>query len=262
MSRIKKVESVTNPLAQRVKKIAAGRSDELWILEGKKLILEALKSGIQLKDLLITTEIMGRRKDGELSEILHKAAGQYTEVSSEVMKKISTLETPPGILAIAAIVPVPEKVEIKNFASFIFGIRDPGNLGTIVRSAEASGCEFVACSSDCVDPYGSKVVRGSMGSIFRLRVFKTPNEAAFLQNLRNEGVRFYGLESRNGKNLFEIKPEFPAIVLVGSETSGFPSGIQFDESISIPMKGRVDSLNAAMAATLCFYHFGKFVHDA
>jgi RNA methyltransferase, TrmH family len=258
MSRIKKVESLTNPLVQQVKKIADGRSDKFWILEGKKLVLEGLKSGIPLQELLITTDIMERKKDAEISEILRKASGHYTEVSSEVMKKISTLETPPGILGVAERLPVPEKLQIKKFAGFIFGIRDPGNLGTIIRSAEAAGCDFVACSSDCVEPYSPKVVRGSMGSIFRVPVFKIVNEREFLEKFRREGVRLYGLQSRGGTNLFDLKPAFPAVVLIGSETRGIQPGMPFDETVSIPMQGQIDSLNAAMAATVCFYHFGKF----
>lgn len=256
MSRIKKVESLANPLLKAVKKIVEGRSDEFWLMEGKKLVLEALRSGISLKELLLTPKAM--HTNGEIAEILDKTGGNYTEVSDAVMKKISQLETPPGVLAIAKRIPAPKKIQVNKFAVFLLGIRDPGNLGTIIRSAEASGCEFVACSPDCAEPYGTKVVRGSMGSIFRIPVFKVSNETKFLEEMKRTNVKLYALQTRDGLNVFNLKPVFPALILIGSETAGIPQRINFDEAISIPMQGQVDSLNVAMAATVCFYYFSGF----
>lgn len=260
MSRIKKVESLANPLLKEVKKIAEGRSDEFWLMEGKKLVVEALRSGISLKELLLTPEAV--HTNGEIAEILSKTGGNYTEVSGAIMKKISQLETPPGILAIAKRIPVPKRIHVNKFAAFLLGIRDPGNLGTIIRSAEASGCEFVACSPDCAEPYGTKVVRGSMGSIFRIPVFKVSSETEFLEEMKRMNVGFYALQTQAGVNLFDLKPAFPALIFLGSETRGIPQAINFDEAISIPMHGQVDSLNVAMAATLCFYYFSGFHHQA
>lgn len=255
MSRIKTVKSLTNPLLKEVIKIAEGRSDEFWLIEGKRLVLDALQSGTTLKELFLTAKAV--QTNGEISKILSKTGGVYTEVSEAIMKKISQLETPPGVLAIAKRSPSPNEIQVTTFAAFVLGIRDPGNLGTIIRSAEASGCEFVACSRDCAEPYAPKVVRGSMGSIFRIPVFKVSNDTEFLEEMKRANVRLYALQTRDGINVFDLKPVFPALILIGSETRGIPQEINFDKAISIPMQGQVDSLNVAMAATLCFYYFSR-----
>jgi TrmH family RNA methyltransferase len=142
-----------------------------------------------------------------------------------------------------------------RFSALLLSIRDPGNLGTIIRTAEAAGADFVALSSDCADAYSSKVIRSSAGSIFRVRVLEIVNVADYLQQLKQDCITVYALAANATQSLNDLKPVFPSVIVIGSESHGLPKDILFKNKISIPMAGKVESLNAAVAASLAFYHF-------
>jgi TrmH family RNA methyltransferase len=147
--------------------------------------------------------------------------------------------------------------QIRRFAALLNAVRDPGNLGAIIRTAEASGCEWIACSRDCADPFQPKSVRASMGSIFRVPAFKVHDLDGFVADQRGRNVNVVALHPRNGADLPSIHPVAPSLIVIGGETAGIPGTIEVDTWIRIPMKGKVESLNTAVAASLCFYHFAS-----
>jgi TrmH family RNA methyltransferase len=95
-----------------------------------------------------------------------------------------------------------------------------------------------------------------MGSLFRVPAFKIPDVRQYAEAMRARGVTLYALQTRGGRNLYQSVLKFPALILIGGEAAGIPDDMQADEQITIPMKGKVESLNVAMAGTLCFYRFG------
>ena len=244
------IESRSNARLKRIRRILSGREEKYFILEGKKLLEEALHSGILLVEVYADEEFGKREK-----ELLARCGADLRLVSSSILRSISEVETPQGVVGVA------EKPAYGNlplpigYAGLLYGIQDPGNLGTIVRAAEAAGCEFLVLSGDCADPYQPKAVRASMGSIFRLPVFnvKDPNE--LVSQWKKKGVHFYGLFPKADRVLFETKPEYPAILMIGSESRGLPKNLTVDTKLWIPMKGQVESINAAMAAVIGFYYF-------
>jgi TrmH family RNA methyltransferase len=110
-------------------------------------------------------------------------------------------------------------------------------------------------TSDCVDPYQPKVVRASMGSIFRVPFFEVQDPIEYLQKSTASGVHIYGMFPKGGHNLLKAKTLYPALLLIGSENEGLPENLPIEIRLSIPMKGNVESINAAMAATIGFYFF-------
>jgi TrmH family RNA methyltransferase len=248
---MKRIESASNP---RIKALLRElrKGSESWIVEGRTLFLDAVLSGISFREIYGTAAMLR-----DLQSILLRVrdATVIVEVSHDVMKLLSTLDTPPGIIGVVTPSKTPAPEAIHRFAAMLFSVRDPGNLGTLIRSAEAAGCEFVVCSSDCADPHHPRVIRASMGSIFRVPVFKISNDVAFAAEFRSRGVSVFKLAPREGKSLFEFTPRHPALIVIGGETSGIPRELECDAEITIPMKGRVESLNVAMAGTLCFYRF-------
>src|SRR5262249_25070937 len=147
------------------------RRQGVYLIEGKKLIEEATRSGVIFQDLFVTSEFLKANQSWNLPE--------PTLISPSVMKKVSDVETPPGIVATVTRSeqsPIPKTT---RFSALLLSIRDPGNLGTIIRTAEASGAEFVARSSDCADPYSAKVIRSSAGSIFRVPVPEVADVAGY-----------------------------------------------------------------------------------
>ncbi|PWT92242.1 MAG: hypothetical protein C5B54_03905, partial [Acidobacteria bacterium] len=184
---------------------------------------------------------------------------RITVVSKSVINTLSELETPPGILGYVKRPPFTQRLFPVQFSAFLFSLRDPGNLGSLIRTAEAAGCEFIALTSDCVDPYMSKVVRASMGSIFRMKLFEVSDPKHYLQESKKKNVTLYGLHPREGKSLWNIERKFPSLILIGSESHGIPHDTLIDQKVMIPMSGKVESLNAAVAAAICFYHFSAGV---
>lgn len=250
---MKRIDSVSNPriktLARRIQK---NEFRNQWQVEGRTLFLDAVSSGIRFSEIYLTRPMFQQLKQmlGRLP-----ADTEVFEVSAAVMKSISTLETPPGIVAVSAQHENEMPAEIRTFAALLLSVRDPGNMGAVIRAAEAAGCEFIVCSPDCADPRQPKVVRGSMGSIFRLPVFKIPQPGVYTEEQQRRGVQTFALVPRDGQSLHELKPAFPALIVLGGEAAGVPASFPAQHRITIPMRGRVESLNTAMAGALCFYRF-------
>ncbi len=175
------------------------------------------------------------------------------EIVSEVqMEQMSGQDTPPGILAV---VKIPPQNEIKTASRLVLaldGIANPGNMGTLIRTAEWFGIQDVVCSSDCVELWNPKVVQATMGSLFRMKVWKT-ELPVFLQKAKNEGKAIYGA-LLEGENLFQMKGKLEGIIVIGSESHGIRKEVQhcITYPITIPRVGSsaTESLNAAVAGAI------------
>jgi len=250
------IQSSANPHIQKVKKIGKNRQEDLFLIEGKKLLLEAVSAGLQCEEIFVTSEVWGKEQQW-LESLEHKGASVY-QISPRLLKSISEVETPQGIVGLARKPSPATSLSIAKFALFLISIRDPGNFGAILRAAEASGCEWVGYSSDCVDPFLPKVVRASMGSLFRVPLMERKDPTSFLKQELQPDIQACGLVTRKGRSLFEWKPVLPLIVCVGSESRGLPADLPLTERLSIPMRGKVESLNAAVAAAICLYTISFF----
>jgi TrmH family RNA methyltransferase len=244
---MKNIQSSVNPRIKNAKRVSAGKSASDCIIEGKRLFHEAMESGLEIKEVFATPGGMNDLKLGDSNNF------EVFLIPDSLMAEISQLETPPGILAIAK-----RKVQSainlnRGFAAFAWSIRDPGNFGTIIRTAEATGCRFIACSPDSVDAYSSKVIRASMGSVFRVPTFTVPDPEQYLSDQPN--VQLCGLVPREGVNLFESSIPEPSMIVLGGETTGLPETVSLHYKFSIPMAGTVESLNVGVAASIAFYHF-------
>ena len=168
------------------------------------------------------------------------------------MQQMSGQDTPPGILAV---VRIPKQDEIKISSRIVLaldGIANPGNMGTLIRTAEWFGIHDVVCSSDCVELWNPKVVQATMGSLFRVKVWKT-ELPVFLQKAKKEGKAIYGA-LLEGENLFEMKGKPEGIIVIGSESHGIRKEVLpcITHPITIPRVGgsATESLNAAVAGAI------------
>ena len=135
------------------------------------------------------------------------------------------------------------------------GVNDPGNAGTLLRSADAAGVDLVVFCDDSVDPYNPKCVRAAAGSLFRIPTIRAADATATLKDLRAAGVRTLGLVARGGTDYDTVDYAVPSAVVVGSEAHGLPPTVEslVDEKVTIPMRGPIESLNVGMAGTIvCF----------
>lgn len=219
-------------------------SHALYLIEGEKLHQEAMSASVSFHSTFTSNENF--KVLAGLKEVYFA-----TEVQ---MKKLSSLNTPPGLLSI---VEMPKRIDSTNadFLIYLDQINDPGNLGTILRSAEAFGVEAVICSVNTVDVFNSKVVQSSMGSIFRMPILTESDE---LINQLSQSHQWYGTHLK-GENLYQTKITKPAVVVMGSESHGISERIlnRIDYKVKIPIKSSVESLNVSMATAVVLAEFNR-----
>jgi TrmH family RNA methyltransferase len=231
-------------------KTSAGRCEAArFIIEGPTLLEEALRAGAEIEGIYATEA--GHHKYRMLLEGLH--APIYL-VPDRALAKLSDLETPTGILAVTAQQRLAPEAVVDGGGPVLLlaGVNDPGNAGTLLRSAEIFGVERVLFGADGVDPYNPKVVRGSMGAIFRLRLAKIAPErlAPLAQAARYKIVA----ADVGGDPLDRFTFERRSIIAVGNERRGVPGWLTgWDAAVSIPQQGEGQSLNAAIAGSIILY---------
>ncbi|HZH61753.1 MAG TPA: RNA methyltransferase, partial [Metabacillus sp.] len=180
-----------------------------------------------------------------------------TFVTKDVMKAISDTETPQGVAAICEFQPshTPESW-IKVL--LVDSVQDPGNLGTIIRTADAAGIDGIILGEGTVDHYNSKVIRSSQGSLFHLPIVKS-NLQEWLAVYKDNNIPVYGTALQNGVSYKEVKSTDQFCLLIGNEGSGVNSDLldQTTKNLYIPIYGGAESLNVAIAAGILLYHLRK-----
>lgn len=178
-----------------------------------------------------------------------------------VLERVSDTVTPQPVCAVAAMADVPLEALLADPAGapgpllVCVAVRDPGNLGAILRSADAAGCAGVVVCGESADPYNPKVVRASAGAVFRVPLAVAGDPAATLAALGERGIRRLGTVARGGEDYLAAPLAPPVALVLGNEAAGLDPGLAeaLDGAVTIPMAGRGESLNVAMAATvLCF----------
>ena len=233
------------------------RKEQKFIAEGCKMFLEAPED--RLCEVYVSESFL--KKDGELEvackERLKKIS--YEVVSDDVYKKMSDTVTPQGILCVLAIreANLAELLNVTDKPLFILleNLQDPGNLGTILRTAEGAGVTGVIMSKDCVDIYNPKVIRSTMGSVYRVPHFYTEDLCSIIGELKEKGITVYAaaLDSSEVYDTYSYK-EGSAFV-IGNEGNGLrPETIKSaGKCCYLPMEGKVESLNASVAASILLY---------
>ena len=208
----------------------------LFVVEGRKMVEELLRSDFTTTALYAT-------------EVWHEAFPQAETVSEVQMAQMSGQDTPPGILAV---VKIPVKQQLSENLRFILaldGIANPGNMGTLIRTAEWFGIRDIVCSPDCVEVWNPKVVQATMGSLFRINVIEA-ELPAFLTEQHSQGKAIYGA-LLEGENLFKMKQKPDGVIVIGSESHGIRENLLplLSHPVTIPRVGNspTESLNASVA---------------
>lgn len=228
-------------------------------IEGVKLVEEALRSGQRLTSLFFS------ESSRPLAEKLLPQINSRTEtlvLPNSLFAPIVPSEAPQGVAALVKLrtISAPQILERANSGLVVVaaGLQDPGNLGTILRSAEAFGAAGVFLTEGTVSPYNSKVLRGAAGSIFRVP-FLTISSGELIALLRQHGVRLLATSSHKGTPLPEVSWKLPLAIFVGNEGAGLPRELvhQMEETIVIPQAAEVESLNAGVAASIILYEAAR-----
>ncbi|HTX02375.1 MAG TPA: RNA methyltransferase [Candidatus Acidoferrales bacterium] len=230
------------------------REHGLFLLEGPSLLDEALKSQLAVLEVRATTEAGEAARP--LLQRARTAGAELVEISSRSLDRLSDLESPPGIIAVARTRtrPVDELLALPGLLLLLAGVADPGNAGTLVRTAEAFGAAGVIFGEGGVEPYHPKVVRAAMGSLFRLP-HGTAASAGLAAGASRAGRAIIAAD-REGSPLpgFSFPPN--PVIAIGSERGGVAAWLpDWDSSVAIPHAGPTESLNAAVAGAIVLYEW-------
>ena len=249
------MESISSTKNEKIKELvklqtAKGRKKAgMYLLEGEHLVEEAIKERAQIKLIVVTSNRLEDYKN-----LLAQADVQVLVVSQDVFHKLSMTETTQGILAVVEIV----KQEIlphKGRFIVLDAVQDPGNLGTIVRTADAAGFDAVVLGTGTVDLYNDKVLRSMQGSHFHIPVFQA-NLQEYLPILKEKGVQVAVTAlHRDSKDYSVLQGAIDVAIVVGNEGQGVSDDVidLADIEVTIPMFGKAESLNVAIASALLMY---------
>ena len=252
------ITSRRNPLVTRCRALAHDATADEILLDGFHLVFEASAAGVAVLHAIVAREALGRVEIRRLVEQLTARGTNVAFAASAVMDAVSPVRSASDIVAIASR-PVSDVERVYGgdvpLVLVAADVQDPGNLGAMVRVAEAGGASGVIAAGTAASPWSWKALRGSMGSAFRLPIATHDHCAHAVEDARRHGCRIVATVPRNGRSHFDADLSGPVAIMIGSEGTGLASEIveAADLRIAIPMKAPVESLNAAVAAALLIY---------
>lgn len=257
-ARVHRVTSRQNPLVARYRAVSRGDVDHLMLLDGPHLVAEALDAAIHVREATVASDALQRADIRHLAARLEQAGAEVVAASAAVMRAVSPVQSPSPIVAIGE-QPVRTAGCLYEGARLLLiiatDVQDPGNLGAIVRVAEAGGATGVIVAGTCANPFGWKALRGSMGSALRLPVVVSRDAEQAVAGARHHGCQIVATTPQGGRSLFEVDLTVSMAAIIGGEGGGLPAAITMaaDQVVTIPMQPPVESLNTAVAAALVVY---------
>jgi RNA methyltransferase, TrmH family len=248
--------STQNPLIKQIKKLhnpKERRETQLFLLEGTHIIQEACAVGYPLQTVCCTPTWQERHPD--LWSIVADNCDRLESVSDEAIKSIATTVNPDGIVATAPRLAIAKPPIPANLTIVLSTIQDPGNLGTIIRTAAAAGVDGLWISQDSVDLDNPKVLRASAGQWFRLAMGVSDDLAALVTSYQQQGVQIVSTTSHTQTSYWDVDLRSPTLILLGNEGAGLSQDLLAlaDLRVKIPMSASVESLNVATSTALILY---------
>jgi TrmH family RNA methyltransferase len=253
--RPRSITSTKNPLVQRFRAAAAGEEEFVVFAEGQKLVQEAVDAGAPV----IAAMVSPRLREKALGEQLKKCADEFFDVTDEVLERASALETHQGVAVLFAKRKWEDEDLLRGKTAPLVlcaaGVRDPGNLGALLRSSEAAGASGVITLKGGADPFRDKAVRGSMGSVFRLPIRHGLDAQGVIAFAKQHGLQIVTAESNGDVEYTAVDMKRPTLLVLGAEASGVSPALAQAANVraSIPLTQSVESLNVAVAAGVLLY---------
>ena len=239
------ITSKENNRIKEVRKLLTRKhslSKELFLIEGENLIEEAIKNNL-LKELYV------------LEGYTPKYEFKYDNVTLDVMKSLSDLKSTPRLLGVSSYI---KKNDLGNKIVILDGVQDPGNAGTIIRSAVAFNIDTIIFSKDSVNPYNEKVLRSTGGMIYNINIIIDDIEPQ-IEKIKSKGIKVIGTSLRKSKSLEEINKTDKYAIIMGNEGNGVRNEVLdlCDEVARIDMNSKCESLNVGVGAGIILYHMYK-----
>jgi TrmH family RNA methyltransferase len=241
---------------KKLKELKYRKEEKAYLIEGIKIVLEAIEEKQKIDTIIICDELLENNKSNmrkeELENALNNNDVKVLKVTPNVFKEISDVVNPQGI---AAKVIKQEAKEIEtDYYLALDDIQDPGNLGTIIRTADSANIKNIILSKNSADPYSSKVLRSTMGAIFRINIIEVENLKDYLVQKQKENFKVVVTSLDTNDTIYDIDYK-NKIVVIGNEANGVEKDIIdiADNKVIIPMTGKTESLNASIAAGIIIY---------
>lgn len=249
--------AISNSIQKEVKLLHKRKNrDErkLFFIEGIRFVKEAIQEDINIKYIIISDKL---KDDKEVNEILKNAKVNIYIATDKIIKELSDTDTPQGIIAVIPYLQfLDDTKDNKNNTYLILdSVQDPGNMGTIIRTADATGVNKIILSKGCVDIYNPKVLRATMGSIFRTNIVLVDELRCYIRELKNQNFMVFAAHLGGVKNYFEVNLKNNVAIVIGNEANGIREEVANECSglIKIPMLGKIESLNAGVSASVILY---------
>ena len=253
------ITSVSNPRVKEIRKLRERKEQKrtgLFYMEGTRIVGEALEKGAEIEMLVVCPELLKTDYSMELWQKAQKQGLDILEVSRPVFESLAVKENPQGLAAVAKarFYTLQDLNTSHGIIVALTEIADPGNLGTIIRTADAVDAQGVILIGDCTSPYDIGSIRGTMGAIFSTKIIRT-TLPEFLAWKQRTGLQLIGTSDKSATDYVDIAYADPVILLMGSERAGMsPEEFEAcDEIAAIPMMRSSDSLNLAVATGIMLY---------
>ena len=243
------ITSKDNEIIKNIKKLHDKKYRiDSYIVEGIKMVKEAISEN-QLIELIAIREDFEIKFDTKNIKII--------TVSSKVFDDISDVKTPQGILAVIKKKPNKQIETNTDYILALDSLQDPGNMGTIIRTADSANINQIIINKTTVDPYSPKVIRSTMGAIYRTNIIEVEDLKATLKEMKSKGFQIITTDLKATQSIYDINYNNKTVVVIGNEANGVSQEIlqTADKKVIIPMLGKTESLNASIAASIMIYEY-------
>lgn len=253
------ITSKDNEIIKNIRKLKEKKYRDLnneYVVEGIKMIKEAIKEKAVIKHIVVCEE---NANNGAIDKKLLYEIAKYEciYVNKKIFSLISDVQNPQGILAVIEKNNSEENIDYKQDVIVVLdGIQDPGNLGTILRTIDSVGLNQVIVSKETADSYNPKVVRSTMGAIFRVNIIESDNLLDTLKNMKRHKYKIMATSLETEHSIYDVDYN-KKVIVIGNEANGVSQEIldYADEKIKIPMLGKTESLNASVATAVILYEY-------
>lgn len=253
------ITSSSNKLIKEIKMLQKRKerwSKKCFFIEGTRAVEQCIKSDAGIKHIVYSRELLGDEMDKVLS-LIDEVSYETYEISDKLFKEISDTDNPQGILAVVNFdeFTLDDILKENNFIIVLDRVQDPGNLGTIIRTADAFGANGIIVTNGCVDVYNPKTIRSTMGSIFQIPIVHMGETKEALESLKQENISIISSSLNTDKYSYDIDFKTSCAIVIGNEAKGISEEVLSlsDQLVKIPMVGEAESLNAAIASGVLMY---------
>ena len=243
------ITSKDNEIIKNIKKLKEKKYRlDSYIVEGIKMVKEAISENQEI-------ELIAIREDFKIDFDTKKI--KIVTISNKIFNDISDVKTPQGILAV---IKKNQNNQIETNSDYILALdslQDPGNMGTIIRTADSANINQIIINKTTVDPYSPKVIRSTMGAIYRTNIIEVEDLKATLKEMKLKGFQIITTDLKATQSIYDINYNNKTVVVIGNEANGVSQEIlqTADKKVIIPMLGKTESLNASIAASIMIYEY-------